>query len=157
MKIMQTKRVYKDTFAIIGKAGEGSAANAGAWIAPLWQDANAHFGEIAALIRRNENGAPLLWGGMNDVSESNKIWGERGKYIAGCEADLTAQPPVGWQKWIIPAQTYLVAECTQDTYGEVFSAVLSDPDINIIATVHECYPQTKPDVMELWFPVEEGK
>ncbi|MDR1001946.1 MAG: GyrI-like domain-containing protein [Oscillospiraceae bacterium] len=155
---MQTKRIQKDVFAVIGKAGEGATANSKEWIPPLWQEANTHFNEIAAIAKKDENGVPLIWGAMNDVTENNKMWGERGKYMVGCEADIDAEPPAGWQKWIVPAQTYLVAECTQDTYGEVFSSVVNDPNIKIVATVHERYPQPSTGILELWFPIEvEGK
>ncbi len=76
--------------------------------------------------------------------------------MVGCEADLDAEPPAGWQKWTIPAQTYLVAECTQDTCGEVFFSVVNDPAIKIVAAVHEGYPQPDTGVLELWFPIEKN-
>jgi predicted transcriptional regulator YdeE len=152
---MQTKRIEKDAFAVIGKTGEGAAANGKMWIPPLWQEADAHFNEISAIAKKNENGAPLIWGAMNDITESNKIWDERGKCMVGCEAELDSEPPVGWQKWTIPAQVYLVAECTQDTYGEIFSSVMNNPAVKIIAAVHERYSQPDTGVLELWFPIEE--
>jgi len=109
-------------------------------------------------FKKDENGVPLVWGAMNDVGESNKRWGETGKYMAGCEAELDAQTPTGWAKWIIPAQTYLVAECTSDKYGEIFGSVTNDPSIEIVGTVHERYPQPgNPNVLELWFPVAAGE
>ncbi len=57
---MQTKRIQKDAFAVIGKAGEGAASNSKEWIPPLWQDANAHFNEITAIAKKDENSAPLI-------------------------------------------------------------------------------------------------
>jgi len=153
-----TKYLYKDAFAVIGKVGQGPADNPQSWILPLWDAANAHFAEISGAIRKDENGVPLVWGAMNDVGESNKRWGETGKYMAGCEAELDAQTPTGWAKWIIPAQTYLVAECTSDKYGEIFGSVTNDPSIEIVGTVHERYPQPgNPNVLELWFPVAAGE
>jgi predicted transcriptional regulator YdeE len=154
---MQTKRIQKDAFAVIGKVGEGAAANSREWIPPLWQDANAHFNEISASAKKGENGTPLIWGAMNDITESNKMWGERGKYMVGCEVELDAEPPTGWHKWLIPTQTYIVAKCTQDTYGEVFSAIVNGPNITIVATVHERYLQPDTGVVELWFPIEEDE
>lgn len=155
---MTTKYIFKDTFAVIGKAGQGAANNPQAWVLPLWEDANAHFSEIAALANKDEAGTPLIWGAMNDADESNRRWSDTGKYMAGCEADVNAQPPEGWTKWVIPAQTYLVAECTADQYGEVFGAITSDETIEIIGTVHERYPQPgNPNVLELWFPVVAGQ
>lgn len=152
------KHLYKDTFAVIGKAGQGSANNPHEWILPLWDEANAHFAEIIDVIRKDEKGAPLgVWGAMNDAEERNKRWGETGKYMAGCEADVDAAAPAGWTKWVVPAQTYLVADCTMDTYGEVFGEITNDPNIKITATVHERYPEPgNPNIVELYFPIAEG-
>jgi len=62
-----------------------------------------------------------------------------------------------WSKWIIPAQTYLVAECAADKYGDVFDSITSDPNITIVGTVHERYPKPgNPNMLELWFPVAAG-
>ena len=154
---MNNKYQYKDAFAVIGKAGQGLANNPQSWILPLWDDANSHFAEIAGIIRKYENGTPQVWGAMNDTDESNKRWGDIGKYMAGCEADVDVQPPAGWTKWIIPAQTYLIAECTADIYGDVFGSITGDPNITIVGTVHERYPEPgNPNVLELWFPVAAG-
>ncbi|MCL1965335.1 MAG: GyrI-like domain-containing protein [Firmicutes bacterium] len=151
---MTTKHVCKEAFAVIGKAGKGPADNPLAWTLPLWEDANKNFQEIAALAQKDENGLPLIWGAMNDVDETNKRWGETGKYMAGCEAGVDTQPPTGWTKWVIPAQRYLVVETTADQYGEVFGAIVHDENIKIVGTVHERYPQPgNPNVLEIWFPV----
>ena len=151
------KYVYKDAFAVIGKAGSGPADKGPEWIAPLWPDAFKNLFEIAGIIRKTENGEVLWWGAMNDDEESNKRWGQTGKYMAGCEADVDVQPPDGWTKWVIPAQTYLVADATQATYGVVFGGITNDPKIKITGTVHERYPQPgNENVLELYFPVAEG-
>jgi len=154
---MNNKYQYKDAFAVIGKAGQGLANNPQSWILPLWDDTNSHFAEIADIVHKDENGTPLVWGAMNDIDESNKRWGDTGKYMAGCEADADVQPPACWTKWIIPAQTYLIAECTADTYGDVFGSITGDPNITIVGTVHERYlGPGNPNVLELWFPVAAG-
>ncbi len=155
---MTTKHIYKDIFSVIGKAGQGPADSPQKWIPQLWNDANSHFAEIAEVIRKDENGIPLgVWGAMNDAEESNKRWGETGKYMAGCEADIDAAAPEGWTKWIIPAQTYLVAECTAEEYGEVFGKITNDPNIEIVGTVHERYPVPgNSDLLELYFPIAKG-
>jgi len=154
-----TKYLRKDAFAVIGKAAEGPASEPHRWIVPLWKDAHAHFAEIADAIRKDESGAPVWWGAMNDATESNKRWGDNGgKYMAGCEADVEAVVPKGWTKWIIPAQTYLVAACRMDhTYGETFAKVTNDPSVKIIGAIHERYPDpADPGAVELYFPVAEG-
>lgn len=155
---MNTKIVYKDKFAVIGKMGQGPAENPGKWIEPLWQNANAHFSEISACIRHNEDGAIAgVWGAMNDVSEQNKRWDETGKYMAGCEADADTEAPDGWSKWVIPAQTYLVVKCTKETYAHIFGQVCNDKSIHIISTVHEYYPEPgNPNILEVYFPIAAG-
>jgi len=155
---MKTRVVYKDAFSVIGKKGQGPAANPGEWISPLWEDANAHFPEISALVCHSENGGIAgVWGAMKDAQEQNKRWDESGKYMAGCEADTDAQPPKGWAKWTIPAQTYLVADCTLDNYGEVFGKIISEENSNIIGTVQERYPEPgNSNKIELYFPIAAG-
>ena len=152
------KYLFKDAFAVIGKAGQGPVDNPYEWVGPLWARANAGFPEIAALAIKDANGAPSVWGAMNDVTEANKRWDNSGgKYLAGVEADIDAAPPEGWTKWIIPAQHYLVAETTMDAeYGKVFAAVVNDASVQIIAAVHERYPRPdNPSIVELWFPIKK--
>ena len=151
------KYIYKDTFAVIGKAGQGAANAPQEWILPLWNDANTHFGEIVGIVRKNENGVPLIWGAMNDEVESNKRWGDVGKYMASGEVDIDTPVPEGWTKWVIPAQTYLVVQCTSEEYGGIFHAITNDPAIQIVATVHERYPEPEnPNLVELYFPIASG-
>ena len=156
--LMMRKYVHKESFAVIGKEGIGPADKPQEWVMPLWDEANAHFEEIGEVIRKGESGAPLgIWGAMSDVGGANKRWGDTGKYMACCEADVDAVAPDGWTKWIIPGQTYLVADCTMDTYGEVFGKITGDPAINIVAAVHERYPEPgNPSVLELYFPIADG-
>jgi len=155
---MDTKIMYKDEFAVIGKMKEGSALNPHEWVPPIWSEAAPKFPEIFSVIRHSDNGDVAgVWGAMNDVGELNKRWDENGRYLAGCEADVDAVAPTGWTKWVIPAQTYLVADCTLETYGEVFGPLTNDPSITIVGTVHERYPH--PDDsnrLELWFPIASG-
>lgn len=154
---MTKKFFYKDAFAVIGKVGSGPADKGPEWIAPLWPSAFEHFSEISGIIRKDEKGNALWWGAMNDDAESNKRWGETGKYMAGCEVDVDVHAPEGWTKWIIPAQTYLVANLTREAYGEVFGRITNDPEINIIGTVHEHYPDPgNENVLELYFPIADG-
>ena len=152
------KYIYKDSFAVIGKAGQGPADNPQSWILPLWDVANKHYEEIAGLVRKNENGVPLLWGAMNDEFESNKRWGAVGKYMAGGEVDIETAAPKGWTKWVIPAQTYLVAACQMDEYLQVFTTIVSALNNEIIGTVHEHYPDPgNPNKVEIYFPIAKGK
>ena len=123
---MITTYLYKDAFAVIGKAGHGPADKGPEWIQPLWEAAGASYPEIADVCKKSGSGGLFWWGAMNDSEEQNKVWGDTGKYMAGCEADVSAAAPEGWTKWIIPAQTYLVVSASPDKYGEVFRKVMSD-------------------------------
>lgn len=155
---MKTRILFKDAFSVIGKVGQGSAANAPTWISPIWNEAAPKFNEILHVIKRHDNGDAVgVWGAMNDIDEQNKRWNDTGKYMAGCEANVDAIAPNGWTKWIVPAQTYLVADCTMDTYGEIFGGICCSPNINIVGTVHERYPQPcNPSIIELYFPIASG-
>lgn len=151
------KYLYKDAFAVIGIAGQGPADKGHEWIAPLWEKAGANYSEITDVCKKDENGRLLWWGAMNDLGENNKRWDDTGKYMPGCEADVDAIPPEGWTKWIIPAQTYLVASASPEKYGEIFGKITGDKNIIITGTIHEYYPvPDNPSIMELWFPVAEG-
>ena len=64
---MTIKYLFKDTFAVIGKAGQGSVDNGPQWITPLWEEAGTHVNEIADICRKDENGGLYWWGAMNDI------------------------------------------------------------------------------------------
>ena len=51
---MKIERKGEDSFMVIGK--ESSTLDRKGFIQRLWQDANAHFGEIADLANRDEQG-----------------------------------------------------------------------------------------------------
>jgi len=156
------KYLYKDAFAVIGKMGQGAAGNTQEWIPPLWEAANSNFKEVENLIRKSKSGAPLIWGAMNDINESNKRWGETGmatmgKYMAGGEADARTVPPDGWSKWVIPAQTYLVASCSMDDYGKVFMEITEKLGAGIVGSIHEFYPEPgNPNMLDIYFPIATG-
>ena len=152
------KYLFKDAFAVIGKAGQGAVDKGPEWIAPLWENAGANYSEITSICRKDDKGGLFWWGAMNDSEEENKRWSDTGKYMPGCEADVGAIAPDGWTKWIIPAQTYLVVSTSPDKYGEVFGKVVGDKDNVITGAIHEYYPvPDNPSIMELWFPVADGK
>lgn len=144
---------------VIGMQGQGPAGTGNSWIAPLWQAANERFGEIAPLVLTDDSGAPKrLWGAMSDVTHAYHPWGEEGLYLAGAEANADAQAPEGWTKWTLPAHTYMVVMCSQNTYQRVFSAMLDDvlPRLGYTLTgaVHEVYYPSKPGCLYLYFPID---
>lgn len=123
---MEMKIVDLPEIAIIGK--EGFCTEQANIVQQLWQQANAHFDEVAGLGMREKNGGFVgFWGAMSDETMSFQPWTNgfsRGWYLAGIEVNKDAQPPAGWKKWVMPPRKYLVTEVSPDRYMEVFTTVL---------------------------------
>ena len=121
---MKFETYTKQSFAVVGK--EGSTEDGAGFVQRLWADANAHFAEVAALAKKDENGNLTgIWGAMTDFSRTFQPWEEdfsKGLYLAGVECDADAEPPEGWTKWTVPGFEYLRVECERDT---VFAETLS--------------------------------
>lgn len=149
--------------AVLGKQGQGPAQNSGAWIAPLWQAANADFEQIAPLVMRDEAGVPLrLWGAMRDGGGAFAPWQGSGQYLAGAQVALDAEPPAGWTLWLQPAGDYLIAPCNQKNYGEVFQSVLGRylprHGLRLAGAVQERYdPRQGGGRLELCFPIASNR
>lgn len=112
-------RMTIPTFHVMGK--EGSSADGEGFVQRLWAEANAHFPEIAPLVRKNRLGVPAgIWGVMTDFSRSFAPWEDdfsRGLYLAGAECAADAVPPEGWVKWTIPCFDYACFPCADsDTF-----------------------------------------
>ena len=121
---MEIEIITKPAFFVIGR--EGSTDNGPGFVQDLWADANARFGEVAYLGKRDENGNFMgFWGAMTDFSRSFHPWEEhfsRGLYLAGVECAEDAEPPEGWAKWQIPGFRYLRAACdTPDIFGQMLA------------------------------------
>ncbi|WMJ89377.1 zinc ribbon domain-containing protein [Anaerocolumna sp. MB42-C2] len=158
---MDMKYVYKEKFSVLGKLGQGAAENPWSWIKPLWDDANGNFTEIEGLAIKN-NGKTSIWGIMSDLDENFNRWDDKaGKYLACCEVKEETAAPVGWVKWDVPSQTYIVAASNQEEYLSVFHNVINDfipkNNLKLIGAVHEHYPDPgNPDIVELYFPIAKG-
>lgn len=117
----------KPAFTVIGM--EGSTDEGGGMIARLWTQANARFGEVAALAKVDERGNPVgFWGAMSDFSRAFKPWEHgftKGLYLAGVEARDDAEPPDGWVKWRVPGFEYLYADAGGDA-ANGFALVLRE-------------------------------
>ena len=85
---------------IIGK--EGLCTTEKNIVQQLWQEANSHFNEVAALGMKNPDGTYVgFWGAMSDESKSFRPWTHqftRGLYLAGVETYADAVAPEGWTK-----------------------------------------------------------
>ncbi len=105
---MKVEKCIKEAFVVIGK--EGSTLDGEGFIQKLWMDANSHFGEVAHLAKKDENGNIRgIWGAMSDFSRSFYPWEDfkKGLYLAGVECRDDAEAPSGWTKWVIPGYEYL--------------------------------------------------
>lgn len=156
---MDTKIITISSFCVVGIIGQGSSDTGPVWIKPLWDEANSKFGEISNLVKYNESGKVAgIWGLMSDTDEQFKRWGVEGKYLAGCEAKDDIITPSGWTQWRVPAQTYVVVACTQETYGEAFNHILNEymPEkgYEVIGAIHEYYPaDAVQGALQLYFPI----
>ena len=96
---MKIEKVRKESFTVIGK--EGSTLQGESFIQKLYDEANAHFNEIAMLARKDEQGNLYgIRGLMSGFSRSYKPWENfnRGLYLAGVEAFDDSVAPAGWNK-----------------------------------------------------------
>ena len=153
---MMIERCVKPSFTVIGK--EGSTAEGSGFVQKLWEDANAHFGEIECLAKRDESGNLCgVWGVMSDLSRSFKPWQNNfseGLYLAGLECVDGAEAPNGWTKWEVPAFEYLVVESSGlDEFPEMIS-YLNQNNISLAGAVHD-YTDVKSKKNYMYFPVKK--
>ena len=136
--MVEIRKVVKPSFAVIGK--EGSTDDGEGFIQRLWADANAHYGEVQALAKVDENGQPAgFWGAMSDMGRTFAPWEnfQRGLYLAGVEVRDDAQAPEGWVKWVVPGYEYLTAACDEpDAFGQV-NAFMQEQGIPLAGAVHD--------------------
>ena len=134
---MRVKKIIKPSFTVIGI--EGSTSDGGDFIGKLWETANARFGEIMDLCKRDENGVFAgFWGAMSDFSRAFQPWDnfERGLYLAGAECEDSAGPPEGWTKWVIPSFEYLVFDREEYDFGQAMATV-TENGFSLAGAVHD--------------------
>ena len=127
----------------------------------LWQEANCHFNEVAALGLKNPDGTYVgFWGAMSDESRPFRPWTHqftRGLYLAGIEAYAGAIAPEGWAKWVMPARKYIVVDVEPSRYGEIFEEAInnaiSEKGMKLAGAVCD-YTEPVTGKNKLFFPVE---
>ena len=152
---MKIKTCEKESFVVIGK--EGTTMDGAGFIQKLWDEANSHFGEIAHLAKKDEDGnISGIWGAMSDFSRSFQPWEgfQKGLYLAGVECNEDAQAPDGWTKWVIPDYEYIYVERENDnTFSEVIQYMKGN-GIALAGAVHDfTCPQTGKGYM--FFPIRK--
>ena len=153
---MEIKKCTKPSFTVIGK--EGSTNDGHGFIQKLWQEANAHFSEVARLAKRDEQGHYVgFWGAMSDMTHSFLPWQndfKEGLYLAGVECDDDQEAPDGWTKWVIPGYEYLCVEVTRaDTFANMIS-YLAKEDISLAGAVHD-YTEPTTQKNYMFFPIKK--
>ena len=149
------ERIVKSPCTVIGK--EGSTAEGEGFIQRLWEDANAHFDQVAHLAKRDENGNLVgIWGAMSDFSRVFLPWEDfrRGLYLAGVECVEEAEAPDGWVKWVLPGFEYLrVKQEGQETFARAW-AYMREQGLSLAGAVQDfTCPQTGKNYM--LFPIRK--
>lgn len=153
---MKAEKCIKKSFVVIGK--EGSTEDGAGFIQRLWADANANFGEVSHLAKKDENGDLVgIWGAMSDFSRSFNPWEEnfsKGLYLAGVECVDDAEAPEGWAKWVVPGFDFFRVECDRDTVFPEMIAYLEENRIPLAGAVHDfTCPRTGKNY--LFFPIRK--
>lgn len=129
----------KPAFCVIGRLG--STADGEGFVRALWQDANAHFGEIAPLALRRADGSLCgIWGAMSSFDGSFSPWAKdfsEGLYLAGVECPDHALPPPGWVRWRIPGMVYLRVLCGEGNTFRRGLTLLSERGLTIAAAAQD--------------------
>lgn len=156
---MDIRIIELPEIAVIGK--EGLCTEEKNIVSQLWQEANSHFSEVAALGMKEADGGYVgFWGLMSDESRSFQPWTNhfsRGLYLAGIETYADRIAPEGWVKWIMPARTYLVADVEPDSYSEIFRTVINKviPEKGMKLAGAACdFTEPSTGKNKLFFPVE---
>ena len=136
---MELQTCIKESFSVIGK--EGSTSDGEGFVKKLWEDANAHFPEVAPLAKRDDKGNILgIWGAMSSFARSFEPWEDnftRGFYLAGVEVTEGAQPPEGWVKWTVPAYEYVyVLRDSPEVFSEAIGQ-LRERGLCLAGAVHD--------------------
>lgn len=155
---MEIKILDLPEIAVIGKEGLCTAEKN--IVQQLWQEANQHFHEVAALAMRNPDGTYAgFWGAMSDESKAFRPWTHqfsRGLYLAGVETYADAIAPEGWTKWVMPARKYIVVDVEPNRYDEIFDEVIhhiiSEKGMKLVGVVCD-YTEPATGKNKLFFPV----
>lgn len=136
---MKLEKITVNAFCVIGKAG--STEEGPGTVQRLWQEANAHFPEVAALAKKDAKGQPVgFWGAMSRQDMSFLPWEDdysKGLYLAGVEAEEDAVAPEGWRKWIVPGFECLKVPAEgSDTFRETIQWLQAN-GMELVAAVQD--------------------
>lgn len=145
----------KKSFAVIGKLG--STEDGEGFIGRLWQEANSHFEEVAALAKKREDGAFAgFWGLMSDCGMAFLPWENdfsKGLYLAGVEVEGSVEAPAGWVKWVSPGYEYLVTEAGPQAFSQALEQ-LRQENRKLAGAVYD-YTDPKTGENYQFFPIQK--
>lgn len=145
----------KESFSVIGKLG--STEEGENFIQRLWQEANAHFEEVAPLAKKTAEGDfSGFWGLMSDPSLQFLPWENnfsKGLYLAGVETEDSAEAPAGWVKWVSPGYEYLVAESGAEAFSQALEH-LKQEGLELAGAVYD-YTDPKTGAGYQFFPIRK--
>ena len=153
---MNIEKCIKESFVVIGR--EGSTKDGDKFIEKLWQEANAHFNEVAHFAKKDDKGNIMgIWGAMSDFSRSFKPWEDnfsKGLYLAGVECEDNSEPPKGWTKWVIPSYEYIYTKNEGNNTFQSVISYISENNLKLVGAVHDfnC-PETGDAYM--FFPIRK--
>ena len=154
---MKIEQVKKGRFSVIGKLG--STKGGAGFIQRLWQEANAHFGEIEPLVKRDENGVPVgFWGAMSDCGLHFEPWKNNfteGLYLAGAEVRDDAEPPEGWTKWTVPGFVFLRVRCDEPDIFPKMLRYMEEHNLKLAGAVHDFNDPAENGQGYMYFPIEK--
>ena len=151
---MMLRRIQLPDITVIGR--EGCTDEGPDMVSRLWDEANAHFDEIAPLARRNLQGKLVgIWGAMSDMSRSFAPWEDdfsRGLYLAGAACKPDAEPPEGWTKWVLPASEYVyVPNDTVDSFAGGL-ALMAEEGLTMCGAAYD-YTDPVTGSMYIYYPI----
>jgi predicted transcriptional regulator YdeE len=156
---VKIERCTKSVFSVIGK--EGSTNDGEGFIDRLWNDANSHFHEVAALAKKDSNGNLLgIWGLMSDLSREFRPWEDgftKGLYLAGVEVHDESLAPQGWIKWTVPAFEYLYVAVGNDRIQDFHTVLdyIKDNNMELASAVHDFMCPEENGKPYMFFPIRK--
>lgn len=151
----------REAFSILGKSIYVDANSNPEDVEKLWDQLGIKYSEIAIFAKQDQAGNAVgFWGSMSDETMSFLPWKDlkEGYYMAGVEVGDRIKAPKGWEKWTIPAFSYLFAR-VDDNYQEIFDYVINDyiPEKghNLVGAVQEYNCPAENGQLYLFFPIKK--
>lgn len=148
------KHITLPAITVIGK--EGDTRQGADIFVRLWNEANAHFDEIAPLTKRNLQGQLVgIWGAMSDRSRAFKPWENNfteGLYLAGAACKDDAEAPEGWTKWVLPASEYVYIPNTRAESFQLGLELMAEEKLTLVGAAYD-FTDPVTGQMYIYYPI----